>query len=31
MIHDLFTKYFHDNKIPINPEMNPVKILSDEA
>jgi dynein heavy chain, axonemal len=31
MIHDLFTKYFHDNKIPINPEINPVKILSDEA
>lgn len=31
MIHGLFEKYFIDNKIPMTPEVNPVKILSDEA
>lgn len=31
MIHHLFEKYFLDNKIPMTPEINPVKILSDEA
>ena len=31
MIHGLFEKYFLDNKIPMTPEVNPVKILSDEA
>jgi len=31
MIHNLFEKYFIDNKIPMTPEVNPVKILSDEA
>lgn len=31
MIHNLFEKYFIENKIPMTPEVNPVKILSDEA
>ncbi len=31
MIHGLFEKYFIDNKIPMTPDVNPVKILADEA
>jgi len=31
MIHNLFEKFFTENKIPMTPEVNPVKILSDEA
>jgi len=31
MIHDLFEKFFIENKIPMTPEVNPVRILSDEA
>ena len=31
MIHNLFEKYLVENKIPMTANVNPVKILSDEA
>ena len=31
MIKTHFEKYFNENKIPISPEVNPIKILTDEA
>ncbi len=31
MIKSSFEKYFLENKIPISPDVNPIKILTDEA
>jgi len=31
LIRTNFEKYFTENKIPISPEVNPIKILTDEA
>jgi len=31
LIKSNFEKYFIENKIPISPDVNPIKILTDEA